>query len=423
VSVVESKDIKVHLVCEEDLDDWILGKFARRLRDALLVRDIQCDISNKPNRTADVNHYINFLTYCGRQNTIATVMITHIDTENKLILLQRQLAEAEMGICMSGETVENLAAHGIPRSKLCYIHPGHDGVVRPRRTIIGITSRIYSDTRKREGMLLDLAGSISPEDFAFEIMGAGWDVVVAQLRLRGFEVNYFAQFESARYGALIAAIDYYLYFGLDEGSMGFLDALSAGVATIVPAHGFHLDAPGGITHPFINAVELKRIFDAIAAEKRKRRLAVASWTWPAYAETHLAVWEYLLARRTGRAVRESVRSALREIGFVCNEPKPDQATVDSAAPALASALKNRDVLSRPEKPAYPMHLRLRVGAEEDIEFMRYLIRIGDKREALRIAARALRARPFDLSVWRRVISTVVKSNRLLRQVHRLYKGC
>lgn len=420
--VLESKNIRVHLVCEEDLDAWILGKFALRLREGLLARGIQCDLSNKPDRTVDINHYINFLAYHGRQTTIETVMVTHIDTEKKVRMLYDQLAQAEFGICMSSETVENLAAHGIPRGKLCFIHPGHDGILRPRKTIVGITSRIYPDARKRENVLVDLAASISPEDFAFRIMGAGWDAVVAQLRLGGFEVDYFTQFDTERYYALIPTLDYYLYLGLDEGSMGYLDALSAGVATIVTAQGFHLDVPNGITYPFIEGEQLKNIFSAIATEKKRRQLAVANWTWPSYVDKHLTLWEYILARKTGHAVRESFCGPLREIGVVFNEAEPDLSAVNFGTPTIASVLKKEEVCSRFQLSPPLTQLRLRVGTAEDIEFMNYLMGVGDKGMALRIAWRVLRASPVDLSVWRRVVSAVLKSNRLLRQLHAVYKS-
>ena len=44
--------------------------------------------------------------------------------------------------------------------------------------------------------------------------------------------------------------DYYFYPGLDEGSLGTLDALAAGVKTIVTNQGFHLDLTNGVTHGF-----------------------------------------------------------------------------------------------------------------------------------------------------------------------------
>src|SRR5262245_66043381 len=117
-------------------------------------------------------------------------------------------------------------------------------------------------------MLLELAEGISSVDFVFRIMGHGWDEVVAGLRRRGFDVDYSAQFDRQLYYELMPQLDYYLYLGLDEGSMGFLDALAAGVATIVTPQGFHRDAPGGITHSFTDLAELRKIFHDIVAEKK-----------------------------------------------------------------------------------------------------------------------------------------------------------
>jgi hypothetical protein len=93
------------------------------------------------------------------------------------------------------------------------------------------------------------------------------------------------------------SLDYYLYFGLDEGSMGFLDALAAGVPTIVTPQGFHLDVPDGITHPFETLADLVSILTKIAQDHRQRSHLVASWTWENYARQHLRTWTELLERR------------------------------------------------------------------------------------------------------------------------------
>jgi hypothetical protein len=71
--------------------------------------------------------------------------------------------------------------------------------------------------------------------------------------------------------------------------MGFLDALAAGVPTIVTPQGFHLDAPGGIAHAFDDIDELRHIFADIAAARRRRVDAVAAWTWEEYTRKHLFV--------------------------------------------------------------------------------------------------------------------------------------
>jgi hypothetical protein len=105
-----------------------------------------------------------------------------------------------------------------------------------------------------------------------------------------------------------------LYFGQDEGSMGFLDALSAGVPTIVTPQGFHLDVIDGITHPFNELHELVRIFEGIAERKHRLAKAVAPWNWSEYARKHVLVWDHLLKlkaspanlRRPGKELRSMI---------------------------------------------------------------------------------------------------------------------
>jgi hypothetical protein len=200
--------------------------------------------------------------------------------------------------------VHRLAHFGVPRDRLCFVSPAHDGVVTPRRTLVGLTTRLYDDGRKRESLLEALAETISPADFRFAIMGSGWDAIVERLRDRGFEIDYVSRFDEAAYHALVPGLDYYLYLGEDEGSMGFLDALAAGVATIVTPQGFHLDVPDGITHEFRDLDDLRRVFADIAAVKRRRADSVAGLTWREYARKHVLVWEYLRGRRRAGELAE-----------------------------------------------------------------------------------------------------------------------
>lgn len=308
--------MKVHIVCYEDVHGWILGKFALKLQEHLRPLGIAATISKQPDPQADLNHHIIYYDYDGRRTTTETVMVTHIDTDWKRERLRQQLINAAMGICMSAETVDNLAAAGLPREKLCFVNPGHDDVMRPRPTVVGITSKVQPSGCKREGMLLELAQRISPDEYQFRIMGAGWEEHVKQLRLAGFTVDYWNAFNRDEYLKLIPGLDYYLYLGMDEGSMGFVDALAAGVPTIVTTQGYHLDAPGGITHGFADAPELLRIFESIARDKRLRRLAVADWTWPEYAKRHLALWRYLLAKQAGDKLAEALRAPLAKMGVL-----------------------------------------------------------------------------------------------------------
>ena len=83
--------MKVRIVCYEDVDAWILGKFARRLRDHLELLGTKADIAKVPDRTADINHHIIYYNYDGEATTTETVMVTHIDMAAKVKMLKHQL--------------------------------------------------------------------------------------------------------------------------------------------------------------------------------------------------------------------------------------------------------------------------------------------------------------------------------------------
>src|SRR5258707_7072477 len=123
--------------------------------------------------------------------------------------------------------VEELSRRGIPRERLCHILPGHDGNIEPRRIVIGITSRVYPDGRKREGLLVDLSRALRLDPFHFEFFGRGWEAVIPHLEAAGATVRYFPGTEDfvSDYAVMCERLrnfDYYLYTGLDEGSMGIL---------------------------------------------------------------------------------------------------------------------------------------------------------------------------------------------------------
>jgi hypothetical protein len=291
--------MRIRIVCYEDVDAWILGKFAKRLCAGLTEAGCAVDIAKTPDPEAQVNHHIIYLDRHGRSGQVDTTMVTHVDEIGKVRLLAGMMDDLDAAICMSRQAVEELAAQGLPRTRLAAIQPAHDGLITPRSLVFGIASQVHQDGRKREGMLLDVAAELRPDEAVFRIMGGGWERQVAVLLERGFTVEWTPSFEPKAYRAMMPDLDYYLYFGLDEGSMGFLDALAAGVQTIVTAQGFHLDAPGGITHPFLDAAGLRRVVAEIAAERRSRLSSIATWTWQEYARRHLALWENLLAQPAG----------------------------------------------------------------------------------------------------------------------------
>lgn len=293
---IELSPMKVAIVCYEDPESWILGKFARRMEEELKKLKVDVEIVRQPDPKADINHHIIYIDYVDTSLGINTVMITHVDSIQKINMLKKQLKVVRLGICMSRETTEKLAKAGIPRNKLCWVNPAHDGVIKPRPLVIGITSKTHGDGRKKENTVVQLAEKISPNDFAFKIMGSGWERIVETIKKKGFHVDYWPQFDYDTYVSLMPTLDYFIYFSWDEGSMGFVDALTAGVQTVVTPQGYHLDAPEGISYPIRKTTDIVQTFQTIAAQRKERTDSVADWTWENYAKKHLELWGYLLTQ-------------------------------------------------------------------------------------------------------------------------------
>jgi len=286
--------MRVRLISYEDVNDWILGKFVLRMQDDLLKMGIEADIAKVPNPTADINHHVIYEQFNGITSNHDTLMITHIDSSDKLNHLKAVINKVCYGICMSKDTMQKLVALGLPKEHLCFVDPAQDGDFVPRKIQVGYTSRWYADGRKREYLLKDLANHLDSRFFAFKFMGGGWDKIINLFRSKGFEVDYFPDFDLTGYKKLMSEIDYYLYTGLDEGQMGFVDALAAGCKTIVTPQGYHLDVKDGITHPFIDSKDLLKIFDEIFEEKAKRIRSVSDWTWTNYTLKHVEIWNHIL---------------------------------------------------------------------------------------------------------------------------------
>lgn len=357
---------EVAIVSYEEITSWILGKFATKLHEEISGHGIACVIRPDTATPALISHHIPYLGWKAEdQALIRTLMITHVDSGEKLNQIKRHLCLADMGVCMSRETMNTLVRNGISPERLCFIHAGHDGDACPRKIWLGITSRLYADARKRENILAETLTTLPPAAFGVIIMGSGWEKQVQVLREHGVEVRYYPDFEREIYLSLFQDMDYYLYLGMDEGSMGFIDALAAGVNTIVTAQGFHLDVQGSPTHSFFAKEELYGILSRLAEEKSRLRDSVAAWTWTNYAKAHLIMWRYLLERRSG-SFQKRFNTAL------CNNTVPARArTLICRAVAPAEAWRT---------VAHAMH---NAGLEiEAAHAMRgYLLRAPDDTES------------------------------------------
>jgi hypothetical protein len=289
------KDVlSVNIVCRDE--SWIFSKFVDRMSGCLKSKNVKVSVSKTTRDDVDINHHICYMTYEPREND--TLMITHVDCWKKLDILKKQLEIAGMGICMSSDTMTKLIDYGIPRKKLCYINPAHDQVIKPHKYLIGITNRCYDkgDLRRRASALLDILDDISTDYFKFFIMGSGWDEIVEHMQKSGFEIEYFPHFDYEIYVSKMQLIDYYMFTGFDEGSMGFLDALTAGAGTIVTPQGFHLDVGCNIDYPCSTVEEFRNAFIDLKNKREEKIMAVDKWTWDNYTNKHLEIWNYLLKR-------------------------------------------------------------------------------------------------------------------------------
>ena len=244
------------------------------------------------------------------------MLITHVDDALKYRMVRDSLKRIEVSICMSRMTVDLLVGEGIPNDRICSILPANDKRTSPRRIVIGIPSHLYPDGRKREFLLARLAQEMDLSPFHFEVFGRNWEKTAEQLRAGGATVavtDATADY-AGHYAAMCARIphfDYYFYMGLDEGSMGVLDALDAGIPTIITPQGFHVDIPHAITHPFVDYPEMRTIFAEIAKGRAQRLAAAASLSWTEHARRHLELWTAMVeGRRTEFMARERTRSLL-----------------------------------------------------------------------------------------------------------------
>lgn len=286
--------MKVNIISYEPVNQWICGKIAFNLYNALKLIDINVKISDKFDPDCNINHHVIYTGYKKNLPGINTIMITHIDNYSKLNLIKKSLSNGEIGICMSSHTMNNLIHLGINRKSLTYanIPPSLD--LKFKKIKIFISTRLYPDGRKNEDYLDYCFKNIDTQYFELNIMGFGWKPIIKKLNKTKLTVNYYEDFEKEKYKELLIENDYYLYMGFDEGSMGFTDAASVGLKTIVSKQGHHLDAPSSINFSFNNKDELLEIFKKLENEINNQQIEIKTWTWENYAKLHLKIWENLL---------------------------------------------------------------------------------------------------------------------------------
>lgn len=291
--------LRIRIICLDE--SWIIGKFARKLEEELIRLGQEVDVADEEDPLADVNHYVfygDLARIYKNCHTVRTSMITHIDCQTKKELIKFQAENGVFCICMSSEMVNRLSAWGIARDRLCYVNPAQDGEIEPKKIVLGITNKCHHDFRKKDDLILEVCRRLDSCFFKLKIMGSGWDQIVEQIRELGFEVDYYAEFNREIYKELMPSLDYWIYYGFDEGAMGYLDALAAGVKTICTPQGYHLDTKSGLTYPCSTVEDFIKVLKRIQEEKKEIISAVKDWTWENYAKKHLEIWQYLTGTKS-----------------------------------------------------------------------------------------------------------------------------
>ena len=143
-------------------------------------------------------------------------------------------------------------------------------------------------------MIVDVFQRVDGDKFKVVIMGSGWDEIIEELKKLNVETEYYPEFNKEKYNEIMPRLDYYCYFGTDEGSMGFLDAVASGIGTIVTPQGYHLDAKDGITYPVNTVDDVVDALNEIVAKNERSYALLKDWTWEKYTEKHLELWKYML---------------------------------------------------------------------------------------------------------------------------------
>lgn len=294
-----SLNLRVNIVDYESSPEagnsWILSQFSSNLAFGLSQLGVSVTVSPKPLMGFDITHHIPYLSPVIENFVDGThsVMVTHIDNENKLKIIERQLHSGISLVCMSSETAgQILFLFGEDYSKQVFVAlpPAvRELEVAPVR--IALFSRLYSDGRKNEGDLLNLFNAFNPSAVSLQIMGEGWGEICDVLSSRGFEVTYSESFDLEKYRLWISSADFTIYFGRDEGAMSFLDALQVGKKVIVPPVGYHLD----FAHPNVyladNLLEMTSVIQQEVSLRYSAHALVTNNTWLKYAESHLNAWQ------------------------------------------------------------------------------------------------------------------------------------
>jgi glycosyltransferase involved in cell wall biosynthesis len=240
---------KLQIVCYEK--GWILEEIAKKWQSqiSMSLPDISVSLEfGKPVEGNDIYIHVNYSFAIPVQNARNIVYVTHLNTHIKLLkilLLARSGAEF---ICMSTQTRELLNKLSFNNQKHLVVpeslHFNTQARERKHCLTLGMFFRIYSDGRKSNENIRELAQIVADRNILLILFGSGF----AQLLKDYSHANVIIvdqEFKIEDYIKYLDMCDYVVYFGSDEGAISVLDSAARGIPVIATNQGFHqnIDLP------------------------------------------------------------------------------------------------------------------------------------------------------------------------------------
>ena len=279
-----------------DSGGWILDRIAERLAEVLSDLGLEVEVSSAPLEGFDVVHHIPFHPVKSKSGRLLdSVMVTHLDSADKRARVTGLARQSFQTIAMSSQTSRtiNRALRSSKGLKVDYVLCPSFIEERPR-VVIGLFYRIYGDGRKREQLILKLTQVVGADNVEYLVLGSGWGETVQSLRNLGSAVVWKDTFDPGIYRDWLHRADFALFTGLDEGAVGFLDALAVGTRVIVPPIGYHLDYRHELVTYARNVTEMANAVSSEISSRQRGFGMVGGHNWTRYAIEHIAIWERAL---------------------------------------------------------------------------------------------------------------------------------
>lgn len=259
-SPVQRASPRVHIVGKPD--KWILGRYARILRDRL-----DWSMDERPRKDVDVNLFWPYLLI-GIGNSLPktknAAFFTHLEeTEHsrskssKVRRWYNAAGKVDLRLCMSEKYRVILEPHGPT------IHvpvPIETRKFRPRKLRVGVAGKVYALSRKGEHLVQAL---VKTNEFEVVAAGKGWPCPTKFYAWKDMHEFY-------------QSLDVFLITGeVEGGPVTMLEALSCGVPVIAPAGVGMVDEFGVATYhrgDFKSMLARLRLFN-VGKIKRSRSVA------------------------------------------------------------------------------------------------------------------------------------------------------